>query len=111
MLNFKTIRESMLDKSFAVILAVAHSIFHHMGCWKLATMTQYVKEKLKKCVKTEHQLIFLCHIFGPFLQRIDQEKPNAVAEIAVLLYELLEIVDKNHGPQPLEYMDPICDFL
>lgn len=72
---------------------------------------RYLKEKLKPCVKTEHQLVFLCHVVGPFLQRIEQEKPNAVAGIAIMVYELLEIVDKHHGPSQLEYMDPICDFL
>ncbi|XP_075165990.1 mediator complex subunit 23 [Haematobia irritans] len=111
MFNFKMVRETMVEKTYAVVLAVAHSVFHHMGGFKLATMTKYIKEKLKPCVRTEHQLIFLCHVFGPFLQRIEQEKPNAVAGIAILLYEMLEVVDKQHGPAPLEYMDPICDFL
>ncbi|KAH8305992.1 hypothetical protein KR018_009354 [Drosophila ironensis] len=109
--NFKTVREAMLEKSYAVVLAVAHSVFHHMGAFKLAAMTRYLKEKLKPCVRTEQQLLYLCHVFGPFLQRIDLEKPNAVAGIAVLLYEILEIVDKQHGPKPLQYMDQICDFL
>ena len=72
---------------------------------------RYIRETLKPRVVTEHQLVFLCHVFGPFLQRIEQEKPNAVAGIAILLYEMLEKVDKQHGQAPLEYMDPICDFL
>lgn len=109
--NFKTVREGMLEKSYATVLAVAHSVFHHMGAFKLAAMTRYLKEKLKPCVRTEQQLLYLCHVFGPFLQRIELEKTNAVAEIAVLLYEILEIVDKQHGPKPLVYMDQICDFL
>lgn len=109
--NFKIVREAMLNKSYAMLLAVAHSVFHHMGCWKLITMIQYLKEKLKPCVQNEHQLVFVCHIFGPFLQRLESEKSNAVAEIGVLLYEMLEVVDKNHGPKNLDYMDPICDFL
>ncbi|XP_061399738.1 mediator of RNA polymerase II transcription subunit 23 [Musca vetustissima] len=111
MFNFKMVREAMIEKTYAVILAVAHSVFHHMGGFKLATMTRYIKEKLKPCVRTEHQLIFLCHVFGPFLQRLEQEKLNGVAGIAILLYEMLEVVDKQHGPAPLEYLDPICDFL
>ena len=74
----------MTHKNFAVTLAVAHSTFHHMNGFKLASMTRYLGEKLKPCVRNENQLIFLCHIFGPFLQRIVQEKPNAVAGIAVL---------------------------
>lgn len=76
-----------------------------------AVYFRYLKEKLKPCVQNEHQLVFVCHIFGPFLQRLESEKSNAVAEIGVLLYEMLEVVDKNHGPKNLDYMDPICDFL
>uniref|UniRef100_A0A1I8MQB3 Mediator of RNA polymerase II transcription subunit 23 n=1 Tax=Musca domestica TaxID=7370 RepID=A0A1I8MQB3_MUSDO len=111
MFNFKMVREAMIEKTYAVILAVAHSIFHHMGGFKLGTMIKYISQKLKPCVRTEHQLIFLCHVFGPFLQRIDIEKHNGVASLAILLYEMLEVVDKQHGPAPLEYLDPICDFL
>lgn len=74
-------------------------------------LCRYISQKLKPCVRTEHQLIFLCHVFGPFLQRIDIEKHNGVASLAILLYEMLEVVDKQHGPAPLEYLDPICDFL
>jgi len=61
--NFKTVREAMLEKTYAVVLAVAHSVFHHMGAFKLAAMTRYLKEKLKPCVRTEQQLLYLCHVF------------------------------------------------
>uniref|UniRef100_A0A1B0GBY7 Mediator of RNA polymerase II transcription subunit 23 n=1 Tax=Glossina morsitans morsitans TaxID=37546 RepID=A0A1B0GBY7_GLOMM len=111
LLNFRTVRQTMVDKTYAAILAVTHSVFHHMGCFKLVTITKYIKEKLKPCVHTESQLVFLYHVFGPFLQHIEQEKPNAVTGIAILLYEMLEVVDKHDGPTPLEYMDPICDLL
>lgn len=40
MCNFKLVREAMVEKNFAVVLAVAHSVFHHMGGFKLATMTK-----------------------------------------------------------------------
>lgn len=60
---------------------------------------------------TESQLVFVCHVFGPFLQRIEQEKPPVVATIGILLYEMLEEVDKCHGPAPLKYMDTFCDLL
>ncbi|XP_053964046.1 mediator of RNA polymerase II transcription subunit 23 [Anastrepha ludens] len=109
--NFKTVCESMIEKNYVLILAVAHSIFHHMGGFKLASMTKYIADKLKPCVRTEQQLVFLCHVFGPFLQRIDLEKPNTVAGIAIMIYEMLDVVDKAHGPAPLEYIDTICDFL
>lgn len=43
--------------------------------------------------------------------RLDQERPRVGYEIATLLYELLEQVDKHMGSQPLRYMDSICDLL
>lgn len=59
----------------------------------------------------EHQLIYVCHLFGPFMLRLDQERPRLGYDLTNLLYELLEQVDKNHGQTPLNYMDSICDLL
>lgn len=71
----------------------------------------YIKEKLKPVIQTEQQLIYLCHLFAPFMGRLDQERARVGYELTTLLYELLEQVDKKHGQQPLLYMDPICDLL
>lgn len=43
--------------------------------------------------------------------RLDQERPRLGYDLTNLLYELLEQVDKNHGTEPLKYMDSICDLL
>lgn len=51
----------------------------------------------------------MCHLVGPFLQRYNSERPRAVIELALALYEQLEQVDK--AQQHLEYMDPVCDLL
>lgn len=72
---------------------------------------RYIKEKLKPFIQNEQQLIYLCHLFGPFMLRLDQERPRVGYEITTLLYELLEQVDKKQGSTPLQYMDPICDLL
>lgn len=68
-----------------------------------------MKEKAKALIKTEEQFLFLCHLVGPFLQRLNAERPRCVLELTIELYELLEQVDKA-VPQ-LKYMDPICDLL
>ena len=101
----------MLEKNYVVLLGITHSILHHSGIGQMSTMTDYVKEKLKPLIKTEYQLIYLCHVMGPFLHRLNVERPRAVSEITAILYELLEQVDKNHGSAPLKFMDPICDLL
>lgn len=71
----------------------------------------FVKNKLKAHVLKEHQLIYVCHLFGPFIIRLDQERSRVVYDLTTLLYELLEQIDKNHGAMPLKYMDSICDLL
>lgn len=71
----------------------------------------YIKEKLKPFIQNEYQLIYLCHLFAPFMQRLDQERPRVGYELTTLLYELLEQVDKKQSATTLKYMDPICDLL
>ncbi|XP_049544481.1 mediator of RNA polymerase II transcription subunit 23 [Anopheles darlingi] len=111
MFNFKVVREAMLDRSYVTVLAIVHSTFHHFGIGQLATITDSIKEKLKPLVQTEYQLIYLCHVVGPFLNRLSVERARAVSDITLMLYELLEQVDKAQPTQPLRYMDPICDLL
>ncbi|KFB44984.1 AGAP006046-PA-like protein [Anopheles sinensis] len=111
MFNFKVVKEAMLDRSYVTVLAIAHSIFHHFGIGQLATITDSIKEKLKPLVHTEYQLIYLCHVVGPFLNRLSVERARAVSDITLMLYELLEQVDKAQPSAPLRFMDPICDLL
>lgn len=111
MFNFKTVKEAMLEKTYVLLLAIAQSILHHSSIGQIATLAEYIKDKLKPFIQNEYQLIYLCHLFGPFMLRLDQERPRVGYEITTLLYELLEKVDKKQGSAPLQYMDPICDLL
>uniref|UniRef100_A0A1B0C838 Mediator of RNA polymerase II transcription subunit 23 n=2 Tax=Lutzomyia longipalpis TaxID=7200 RepID=A0A1B0C838_LUTLO len=111
MFNFKTTQYAMLDKTYVFMLAMAQSVFHHFGIGQISTMPEYIKDKLKPIITTEQQLIYLCHLVGPFLQRLDYERPRQVAEITAILYELVEKVDKSQGSSPLHHMDSICDLL
>lgn len=109
MFSFKTVKAALLEMRYAMTLAIAHSVFHHFGVGQTSKMITYIKEKLVPNIKTEQQLIYLHHILGPFLQRLD---PKDVIEITKIYYELLELVDKNKGEdEPMKYMDPICDML
>lgn len=60
-------------------------------------------------VRKEPQLLFICHLVGPFLHRFSQERPSATMDLTCTLYELLAAVDQANTN--LEYMDPICDLL
>ncbi|KAG8259816.1 Mediator of RNA polymerase II transcription subunit 23 [Homalodisca vitripennis] len=70
---------------------------------------KFVKEKLSVAIKTEEQFLFLCHLVGPFLQRLNTERPRSIVEITATLYHLLEQVDKN--VTHLNHIDSICDLL
>lgn len=109
MFSFQTVQHALLETKFVMILALAHSIFHHFSIGQTSKMVAYIKEKLIPHIKTEYQLIYLHHILGPFLQRLD---PKDVIEITKIYYELLELVDKNKmHDEPMKFMDPICDMV
>lgn len=109
MYSFKTVQHAMLETKFVMTLAICHSIFHHFSIGQTAKMVNYIRDKLVPHIKTEYQLIYLHHILGPFLQRLD---PKDVIEITKIYYELLELVDKYKlHEEPMKYMDPICDML
>uniref|UniRef100_T1I0L3 Mediator of RNA polymerase II transcription subunit 23 n=1 Tax=Rhodnius prolixus TaxID=13249 RepID=T1I0L3_RHOPR len=94
---------------FSYTLALAHAIWYHAGVGHLATLPQFVKEKLSPLIKTEEQLLFLCHLIGPFLHRFNTDRPKGVYELTIELYRCLEQVDKE--VTQMNYMDPICDLL
>jgi mediator of RNA polymerase II transcription subunit 23 len=107
--NFNTVKCALLDHKFVMILAIAHSIFHHFNCGQISKIITYVREKLVPHIKNEYQLVYLHHIIGPCLQRLDAKD---VIEVTKIFYELLELVDKNNGEDKnLQFMDPICDML
>lgn len=107
--DFSATHDSLLENKFSYTLALAHSMWHHAGVGQIATVPQFVKEKVRPVVKTEEQFLFLCHLVGPFLQRFNTDRPRCVMELTVELYELLEQVDKH--VTHMNYMDPICDLL
>lgn len=69
-------------------------------------------ERFFQVVKNEVQLLFICHLVAPFLQRFNGEKPQMVCRLTISLYELLEKVDKaTPADTPFIYMDVFCDLL
>ncbi|KAL1116974.1 hypothetical protein AAG570_004302 [Ranatra chinensis] len=109
MFDFSVTHNALLENKFSYTLATTHAIWHHAGVGQIATIPQFVKEKLSPAVKTEEQLLFLCHLVGPFLQRFNTDRPKCVFDLTVELYNVLEQVDK--AVADLKYMDPICDLL
>ncbi|RXG52381.1 Mediator of RNA polymerase II transcription subunit 23 [Armadillidium vulgare] len=68
-----------------------------------------MKERLRPMLKTEEQLIVLCHVVAPFLQRFYTEVGQKLFEVPLELYEALAVVDKCASE--MKYQDAICDLL
>ncbi|KAK3924714.1 Mediator of RNA polymerase II transcription subunit 23 [Frankliniella fusca] len=108
MFNFQDTHDSMLENKFSYALALAHSIWHHAGSGQIYLLPRFVKEHLYPIIRTEEQLLFLCHLIGPFFQRIHAET-HPLTELTVALYETIEQVDQN--VPFLHHMDTISDLL
>ncbi|XP_063699049.1 mediator of RNA polymerase II transcription subunit 23 [Culicoides brevitarsis] len=109
--NFNTAYSSMLDKTFANYLAITHALLQHFDNGQMGMMIEYINRVLKPCIKTEEQMIFLCHFICPFLNRLEAEVNRGAMDVTIMLYEILEQVDSNKKSSELKYLDPICDLL
>ncbi|CAG9771045.1 unnamed protein product [Ceutorhynchus assimilis] len=106
MFNFKETHLGLLHNRFSYMLALAHSVWHHAGPGQIASVPRWVRECLPAVVRTEEQFLFVCHLVGPFLQRVTN---TALVQLTTSIYELLAQVDSSQTD--LKYMDPICDLL
>lgn len=71
-----------------------------------------ITERILPILTNETQLLFVCHLVAPFLQRFNSEKPAMVCRLTIALYELLEKVDQCTPPEtPLMFTDVFCDLL
>ncbi|XP_050360927.1 mediator of RNA polymerase II transcription subunit 23 isoform X2 [Nymphalis io] len=107
--KLSTTNDAMLENKYSLTLALAHAVWYHAGAGQIMQVPTFVKDKVSPEIRTEMQLIFLCHLVGPYLQRFNSDLSRAVMDITIALYELLAHIDKT---QPhLQYIDPICDLL
>lgn len=101
---------STLSSKLPRLLAVAHSFFHHAGFKQIQQLPELVRDKFLPIIRTEEQLLFVYHLVGPFLQRLQSERyTRHLIELTLQLYRMLGKVDKEVAH--LKFMDPICDIL
>ena len=43
---------------------------------------RFLREHLKPVVKTEEQFLYVCHLVGPFLQRLHSERTKSLMEVS-----------------------------
>ena len=86
---------------------------------------------LRPLVQNEGQLLYVCHLVGPILNRLTNERPKMLLEVkfsfillcihytvftflppqlVMEIYHLLQNVDQHQGGH-LKHSDLICDFL
>ncbi|TRY72734.1 hypothetical protein TCAL_11188 [Tigriopus californicus] len=94
-----------------LLLALAHSVFHHAGFNHIQTLPELVKEHFFAHIKTEEQMLFVFHVVGPFLQRLHSEQRfmRPLLDLTVQFYRILQQVDKEC--KHLKYIDSVCDIL
>ncbi|CAG0886018.1 unnamed protein product [Darwinula stevensoni] len=107
--DFSKAHNTLTHVQPAYLLALSHSILHHAVIRQLVGLPQFLKEKVCPLVKTEEQLLWICHLIGPSLRRLHAECTRALMDLTVALYQLLQQVDKCQ--QVLRFMDTICDLL
>lgn len=109
LLNLEQLQSSRSDTSAALTVALAHSFWHHASFGQVGRIPQFMRERVRPILATEEQLVVVCHLVGPFLQRFNSELARKVFDVTIELYEALAKVDRS--VTDLKYMDPICDVL
>ena len=46
-----------------------------------------MRERIRPILTTEEQLVVVCHLIGPFLQRFNSELARKVFDVTIELYE------------------------
>ncbi|KAK6167600.1 hypothetical protein SNE40_021588 [Patella caerulea] len=108
-LNFKKSHAAYAERDCSSLLCLCHAIWHHAGIGQLSLLPVFLKDRIKPMIKREDQFIYVCHLVGPFLQRLHGERTRSLLDLTVELYQILLNVDK--ASEHLHLMDPISDFL
>lgn len=108
-LDFTASHNSFTELQITYLVALVHSFYQHSYIGQLSLFPEFIRERVEPIIKTEEQFIFICHIVAPFLDRLVTERTSIACDLNILLYQLLEIVDKN--VKDFRYMEPICDLL
>ncbi|KAJ8305857.1 hypothetical protein KUTeg_016402 [Tegillarca granosa] len=103
-LNLKIVEVIQTPLSHDLGSAQPFQLYNFQTC-----QTLFLRECLRPIIKTEEQFLYLCHLVGPFLQRLNSEKTRCLLELVIEIYEILVNVDKCC--EHLHYMEPITDFL
>ena len=63
------------------LLCAAHALWTHCSSRQLGGLMPLLREHLRPHVHTEVQLLFVLHLVGPFLNRINIEKTRSLIDV------------------------------
>lgn len=50
---------------------------------------RFLRDHLKPVVKTEEQFLYVCHLVGPFLQRLHSERTRSLMEVSHIRFKVV----------------------
>jgi mediator of RNA polymerase II transcription subunit 23 len=90
------------------IITSVHAIWSHMGIAKLTQMSALLRDLVRPQVKTELQLLFICHLIGPFFARLEKERTRVLTDVVIQLYQIILQVSQITN---IVHADTIADML
>ena len=68
----------------ALVLAVCNAAYAHATTRLSTPVIGVVRDRLRPIVRTEAQFLYVLHVVGPLLQRLNQEKQRSPIEVPIL---------------------------
>lgn len=68
------------------LLCASHALWTHCSSRQLGGLMPLVRELLRPQVRNEVQLLYMLHLIGPFLNRINIEKTRSLIDVCILQY-------------------------
>eukprot|EP00731_Ephydatia_muelleri_P023574 Em0015g1157a len=66
------------------LLSMLHAFWHHSNISPLLELQGWLHNTVRPLVQNEMQLLFVCHLVGPVLNRLNTERPKALLEPTTL---------------------------
>lgn len=92
------------------LLNLFHAFLHHCSVSVISGFTSWMRTQLKPLINNELQLLYLCHLLGPLINRLASEKPTLLLEVVLELYQFIHKVDQLQGGV-VQNCDALCDLL
>lgn len=100
--------DSHFDANF--LLAFVHTMFHQISVVELTLVPEFLKKSITPIVNKEEQFLYICHLIGPCLHRLHDERTRVLRHLIEEMYHILEKALRNCNNK-LQHMEIITDIL